>query len=965
MLSLDRLTDQQREVVESWGQGLAVLAGAGSGKTSTLVVKCVELLRRKPDAKFAAVSFTEKSAADLQRKLAMEISLNGHWVTTIHGLCGKVIKEFPQEAGFDGDEAVLSETEAESLWRQALDALWTNQLSDEIQNALDSLLRQESRSSLLNLLTQLRRWDSFGVKTYLEESSVLQEQNLLSLSTYVLELYNRLKSRRGVIDFEDLEKGAHRALEHASVRQRYQQKFDLVMIDEFQDTNPMQAQIVWRFVRPDAANLVVVGDPKQSIYRFRDADVSLFEERVSQLPAKKELSWNFRSRPEIIHFVNGVCAPAFSESEMEYQALEPKRPSGEESSVLQLNLRSPDDLARWIQGEVAKGVPLEDMLLLMRKVRGGSEKWLRSLSAAGIPLAVGSGGRFWEDPRVRELASLIRAWNQPDNQLSAAIFLRAPWVAVSDEVIDEWCRQKEPLMDLFLAHSHSLSRRLSLLKESCVRPGQLLMCLMEDDRLAAFLGNSILGLWHRCEEWSARGWSFGQISRQLQKAMDEGQRQMDIPPPHQLGQLTVLTVHGSKGLEFPHVIIVDLEGRSRSSAAPALFWDRQQGVHLAGRLEDGSRDTKSKLEQQWRGIEKSKNLAESKRVFYVALTRAQERLVLARLQAGEEGAQDKELELGNKVLQEENWRGWIDFAEQKKNILYSKNAKVNLAEVSFTSQSDSKISSFEGGQDRSTASEKFLIPLKRSRHSVSEWNLLLQCPRAYEYRYIRPPVVPVSKDLGSGLGLDEKAAFQGSASELGTRVHACLEKRDLEGLENLEKEVGNPNVFRAQPLVDWVKRSPLIQQHSEVKDFAEFAFEIPLKSGDGDVVVGAIDHLRLYRDSKIFLLDYKVNIRRRSPEELLDSYQTQMEIYAWAAYRLAQVGQVEAFLIQISPEGVFEVPVPLPSDLSLLEEKLLSVYQQAQQVIQGQELSLARPSKRCQYCDFRSSCPEGRRSTEN
>ena len=150
-----RMTPEQREVIETWGQGLAVTAGAGSGKTTTLVMKCRELLRKNPGARFAAVSFTERSASDLRKKLSQYLSvqgeggaLSGHWVMTIHGLCAAILREFPREAGLDGEETLLSEPEAQLYWERALDSIWEDTLSDPLNVALVHLLTRESRDSL-------------------------------------------------------------------------------------------------------------------------------------------------------------------------------------------------------------------------------------------------------------------------------------------------------------------------------------------------------------------------------------------------------------------------------------------------------------------------------------------------------------------------------------------------------------------------------------------------------------------------------------------------------------------------------------------------------------------------------------------------------------------------------------------------------------------------------------------------
>ena len=169
MTELEDLSPEQREVVESWGQGLAVLAGAGSGKTTTLTIKCAELLKRKPEARFAAVSFTERSASDLRAKLTSAHCAraqgflpdddkrgrrsSGHWVMTIHGLCGAMIREYPREAGFDGEETMLSEPEAQrALGARDSSPLVGRSLAPRSLAAVDLLLDRESRDGVLSLL---------------------------------------------------------------------------------------------------------------------------------------------------------------------------------------------------------------------------------------------------------------------------------------------------------------------------------------------------------------------------------------------------------------------------------------------------------------------------------------------------------------------------------------------------------------------------------------------------------------------------------------------------------------------------------------------------------------------------------------------------------------------------------------------------------------------------------------------
>ena len=190
------------------------------------------------------------------------------------------------------------------------------------------------------------------------------------------------------------------------MREAFHRRFDLVLVDEFQDTNPLQARVIERFCRPGYTNLCIVGDPKQSIYRFRDADVSVFEDFCRRLPERHSLTWNFRSRPGIIEYANALCAPAFEAfGHAPTSALVPEARGRASLRRGRAARAHRPGRARGLDPgvRVRRGVPLEDMALLLRRIRG-NEKWLKALTSAGIPIAVGSGGLFWEDPRVRELA---------------------------------------------------------------------------------------------------------------------------------------------------------------------------------------------------------------------------------------------------------------------------------------------------------------------------------------------------------------------------------------------------------------------------------------------------------------------------------------------------------------------------------------------------------------------------------
>jgi ATP-dependent exoDNAse (exonuclease V) beta subunit len=1065
-----QLSDEQREVVDSFGLGMAVIAGAGSGKTSTLVTKCLALLRRNPEARFAAVSFTERSTQDLRQKLSEGIldwsrvecadpsrfqgePLSGQLVSTIHGLCASVVREFPEEAGLEGDFAILSESEGKNYWQTALDSLWSDQLPQVVGDAWERILEfGETQETVSKVLTRLRELEGFGVLDRL-----IQAENqpsgegpggdpriplLRVLFPYVAQKYERRKKRSGLIDFADLEKGAKRALEVSRVRSWYQKRFDLFLVDEFQDTNLLQAQILWALVRTDLSNLCVVGDPKQSIYRFRDADVSVFEELTARLPLQKRLTWNFRCRPEIVDYVNSVCAPAFEASQMRYDAMVAQRESGdpERTGVYQFELEDPRELADWILAEQAQGIGLEKMALLLRKIRG-NEKWLLALERAGVPLGISSGGLFWEDPRVLELVAFLSAWCFPGDRLSFAAFLRAPWMSLppseklcteqspeqcSNQWPDQWPDQwldkhfssaqsgikrvgdasssagrasglwAISPWEEFLSLPHPVAQGLKSIwvtsQKMPIRPGELLRELLD----LPGLGSAVLGLWHRAEELSSQGLSFPQIVREFKKSVEEKRREREVPPPEQLGLLPVLTLHGAKGLEFEHVILVDFPERARAGSAPDFFWDRHEGLQLAIRDEDGAREADAPAELRWRSLERSKDLAESKRVFYVALTRARERLILVKLQAplstslSSPGVEKKKKKEPPPPFSLDHWRRWVETVPPKQSIDTIEFSKVPSSESTTQGQSESSDSLECLDRWKEEAAQ---IPVRLQRHSVSDWVLGGRCAKALALKHF--PVPPLEVDSqrsgSSAVALDSSTLFESAdssssvvlpatpsglpeagspaltAAELGTAVHRCLEIQDFEGLERLEEQVGSTRL-QARVLKDWASRSPLMASRSaSVEVHTELGFEICL---EGEVLLGALDRLVRDESGTYHLIDFKVTESPASSAvqgsdsaaeaRLIARYRDQLLHYARAVREMQSALDQEAalriWLVWIQAQGVREIEVTYQD--SELNSRIAELASIAKGVL-ATKTGVATPSRQCRYCPVQASCEEG------
>jgi ATP-dependent helicase/nuclease subunit A len=947
------VNDKQQAIVESFGQGLAVVAGAGCGKTTTLVAKCEELLNRNSKARFCAVSFTEKSVRDLKEALTRKLAprdLSEHWVKTIHGLCAAILSEFPVAAGLQGGEQVLIEDEAARLWERSLEVLWSSNDNPEINAAIDRLLQVYSRSALEELFKKLRSLLSFGVEEFIQKSFDRQEvKDLWMVFHSVMDRYQHAKNRDGRLDFNDLELFAHRALQDSGVLRHFQNRFDLVLVDEFQDTNPLQGAILELFVKPDLSNFCIVGDPKQSIYRFRDADVSVFQDLTTRLPGRHILDENYRSRPAIIDFTNAVCAPVFAASELEYEPLLPKRDPVEGPGVTRLEWESEDELARFLKSEQARGVDLSEFVILARSIKKPRVlKFLAGLDAVGIPFLLGSGGRFFEDPRVQELCAFLRGWVSPGNRLSQATALRAPWIAMSDAWLRETALLKQSYFDRFFESvSHPVavalrSRYLGPGRISMSRPGQILAELMLAPEIDEELSLALVVLWHKCEEFSRQGLRFEAVVQELTNAIESGKSEKEIPAPAERGMVRVMTIHGSKGLQFPRVILVDFEGADRNQGRTGdLIWNRKAGVHLIRRDENGDRIEDDAQNLKWKDLERQSAVAESKRVFYVALTRAQEELIL--LWKKDVKAPKKTEAAGYDPALEDNWRAWVE----------TKGAPPPRVWEPLEGSSESP----RDLPERAQALRLDFDPKPyRARHSPSEWLVLNQC--ALRYRKKFGGVLPESAFGLDGENSDgeEEAPVYGevrsstTVADQGKRIHKALELHDFDALavEFQDPALAESMVFRVREF---------LELDSGRRVFPEFGFEVPLSPREA--LVGMMDRLEVDEGQGLIrIIDYKFTSTPKSGEALLQQYGLQLQLYAFAALSMVPfpVKRIEAFLVHFTEGGFWVHRAPTEwFDPELLPKVGAGLFAKAK----GQDLTPV-VGEYCRYCEFSEECPARR-----
>jgi ATP-dependent helicase/nuclease subunit A len=346
------------------------------------------------------------------------------------------------------------------------------------------------RERVVAALTELRgRLDQFRMAADADLAALLQQE-----LRGALERYEQMKAAAGALDFLDLLLVARNLVrDNRQVRESFQRRFKRIFVDEFQDTDPLQAEILlllaaddasqtdWRNARPVPGRLFLVGDPKQSIYRFRRADVAIYAEvcrRLQEWGAMLvHLTISFRSVPDIQSFVNAAFAPVMTGDSLtlqaEYVALQRDRPALPGQPAL-VALPVPEPYARryvtgraieqslpgavgalvdWIvnqsnwkvterTGSAPVAVSAKHICLLFRRFVSWeadvTRPYVEALEARGIPHVLVGGRAFHEREEVEALRAALTAIEWPDDELSVFATLRGPFFAIGDEELLEW-----------------------------------------------------------------------------------------------------------------------------------------------------------------------------------------------------------------------------------------------------------------------------------------------------------------------------------------------------------------------------------------------------------------------------------------------------------------------------------------------------------------------------------------------
>lgn len=403
------LNAEQLAVVENGDGHVLVLAGAGSGKTRTIVYRVAWLLEHGvPPDRILLVTFTNKAAREMLSRVQ---ELLGNvptpiWGGTFHHVANRILRKYATKVGRTSSFSILDQEDSRSLIAACVADL-------DIDTTQKRFPAPGIVQNMISFSHNTRRDLSEVVHERLPNFSHMAEQ-----VQAVAKRYAARKEKQNLVDFDDLLELMLRLLtEHADVRERLQEQFQYVLVDEFQDTNSLQGDLV-RHLASRHGNLLVVGDDAQSIYAFRGAMI----QNILQFPKdfkdtkKFRLQTNYRSTPEILSVANAVIA---NNIEQFPKQLAPARPSGEKPAVVPC--RDDGQEAAFIAQRVLElqesGLALADIAVLVRAI-SHTQALEFELAQRDIPYIVRGGLRFFERAHIKDVVAHLKLIANPQDEVA-------------------------------------------------------------------------------------------------------------------------------------------------------------------------------------------------------------------------------------------------------------------------------------------------------------------------------------------------------------------------------------------------------------------------------------------------------------------------------------------------------------------------------------------------------------------
>lgn len=601
---LDTLNGEQiRPVLETEGAVL-VLAGAGSGKTRVLTSRIAYLVAEKgvPAEGILAITFTNKAANEMKERIGAIVDARRMWVCTIHSMCVRILRRYAGEAGLYENFSIYSETERNNIVKKSFQEC----------DYEDEKLLKIVKSAIADAKTL-----GLSPEEYAEKNADDRE---IEAITKVYARYQKRLKENNALDFDDLLNETRKLLRrNAEVREQLAGGFRYILVDEFQDTNEVQFEII-RLLATGHGNLFAVGDDDQSIYGWRGAKIENILHFEKSYPNAKifKLERNYRSTKSILRLANATIR---NNGRRRAKTLWTENAEGEKPQAYEADEESGEArfVAHTIAGLTARGYKYSDFAVLMR-INALTRSFEQEFSGDGLPYKVFGGFKFYERKEIKDLLAYLRLIANPFDDEAAIRVINVPKRGIGAktvETLETYARETElsfydALMDPDGAgFSGGVRQKLSAFAaqikgwviDSLELPVNELVkkIVGETGMKAAYDGEDDENVNKRAniDEFINSVEEFCRLNPEatLTDYLNMVTLSSDTDDMDESDYVTLATIHAVKGLEFKCVFIVGME----------------EGIMPTSRAE-GDDDA----------------LEEERRLMYVAITRAKERLYVTR-----------------------------------------------------------------------------------------------------------------------------------------------------------------------------------------------------------------------------------------------------------------------------------------------------------------------------------------------
>ena len=594
---LGDLNPQQREAVLATEGPVLVVAGAGSGKTRVLTYRIAYLIgvMGVPPERILAVTFTNKAADEMRERIYRLLEgvadLSGMWIGTFHSACVRMLRPHAERIGYKPNFVIYDQEDQRALLKEILEGLPFD---------------PRYASSVISKMKNVEGYEPEDDRFY-----------------YVFDEYQRALREANAMDFDDLILNAIRLLrENPDVKRKYAERFLYIHVDEYQDTNRPQYHLLVELSSVHR-NVFVVGDEDQSIYSFRGADIQNILRFEEDFPDAKviKLEQNYRSTKKILQAANAVIS---RNTQRRGKVLWTAKPEGER--VLVMAAEDEREEARKVVSKIEElkeeGYSYRDIAVLYR-TNAQSRAFEEAMRASGVPYLLRGAQSFYERKEVKDILAYLRLIVNPNDEVSLKRVINVPPRRVGPKTVAklaEVAAQREvPLREVL--RDEALLRRLGFREDT-------LAGLLEFNGLLGELeamgpeANALYAMRQTIEkvkymeyleeayepaEAEARAENLrellGTAEEHVKESPDKSLRaylhsvslRTELDEEGRPGNaVTLMTVHAAKGLEYPVVFVTGLE----------------DGVFPHHSSKEGDL------------------LEEERRLFYVAMTRAKERLFI-------------------------------------------------------------------------------------------------------------------------------------------------------------------------------------------------------------------------------------------------------------------------------------------------------------------------------------------------